>query len=345
MAILSTVIFCMHVHGDVMPARRVGMTIQPRQDVPIRMLSEAVDITIDNNFAHVHCRFVLQNMGFSDTLEVGFPRTYSDLDLYNFAVNVYYYNTNNRIYPPVTDKKLNPISVDESGVEIPLWTTFPMPCYHEGEIIMVSINYSLDLLRKNKMVWSDLLFRYILKTGALWEGTIGDALITVRILNTKPEQISSISPEGYRRDNNVITWHLTDFEPDEDIEIEFIQDVVYDRTQEADRLLKNDPADAHGHYLMGTILYGQSSSGISCAEAVEHFEQAVASDPEHWDARFFLAMAYFKQPDKQLEQLETIIRNKPEYQCTDEVLERLPWIYPKTVSAREWLDMLKNNIK
>ena len=62
------------VSAELMPARGVGKTIRPRTDTSVRMVSEKVDITIDNNVAYVACEFNLINEGPPDTLEVGFPR-------------------------------------------------------------------------------------------------------------------------------------------------------------------------------------------------------------------------------------------------------------------------------
>ena len=305
------------------------------------MVSEVVDVIIDNNMAYVSCRFNLLNHGFSDTLEVGFPRGWSENELNDMRISVIYRDTNTSFDASVTEKKLDPALVDKAGVEIPFWTTFILTCKRENKNIAVMVDYSMVLLRKDKMLFSDLIFRYILKTGAFWEGTIGDAVIHVSIRNTRPEQLAAIKPEGYRRNKNFITWHFTDFEPDKDIEIQFIQDVVFERTQEAKRLLSINPADAQGHFLLGTVCYAQSASGVRSREALHHFEQAVAGNKKHWDARFFLAMTCLDLPLQRLEQLEAIVRNDPEYRCTDEALQIRPWGYPKTNSAREWLSSLK----
>jgi len=227
-AIVSAMILCFNVYGDIMPARGVGKTIQPRHDVPIRMLSEVVDVFISNDVAGVHCRFTLENHGFSDTLEVGFPRGAQEKELYDMDVKV----DGHRV--PVTEKKLKEPNTE---TDIFYWTTFPVPCYHKGPKMIVLVNYTMILFRGDKEFFSDLPFKYILKTGSFWEGTIGDALITVRIQNTNPEQLAVISPEGYQRENNVIIWHFTDFEPDKDIEIRIVQDVVFDCKEEAKRLL------------------------------------------------------------------------------------------------------------
>ncbi len=39
------------IFADLMPSRGVGKTIRPRTDSSVRMVSEQVDITIDNNVA------------------------------------------------------------------------------------------------------------------------------------------------------------------------------------------------------------------------------------------------------------------------------------------------------
>jgi hypothetical protein len=68
-------------------------------------------------------------------------------------------------------------------------------------------------------------FEYILQTGAVWKGTIGQAIITITLPYTiTPENVSlsgrSIEglplqpqPEGYVIEDNVIRWQFTDLEP------------------------------------------------------------------------------------------------------------------------------------
>lgn len=323
--------------ADLMPSRGIGKTIRPRSDSSVRMVSEQVDITIDNNVAYVLCWFELKNEGPPDTLEVGFPRGWGEKELYDFQVW-----SPSELSFTVTEKKLDSAYKDDSGMEIPFWTTFTVPFEKTGQSIRIYISYNSILLRKD-MTFSDILFRYILKTGAYWKGTIGEAKITVTLRNTNFDQITKISPKGFVKNINVMTWHFTDFEPIDDIELHIMQDVVYDRLNMSKMLLKENPDDAHGHYLLGTVYYGQSSSGARCQESLREFELAVANDPEHLEARWFLAMHYLDRPDKRLEQLEAIVKAKPDYIFTDEAFILKPSGYPNTNSARKWLDIINNN--
>ena len=128
----------------------------------------------------------------------------------------------------------------------------------------------------------------MLKTGAYWRGPIGDAVIEVHLKNTFPDQVTSVTPDGWERNGNTISWHLKNFDPDEDIEILIMQDTAYQRREEVKRLLAEDPDNAQAYFLMGTVLNGSDPHGMRSPDALRAFERAVELDPEHWDARWFL---------------------------------------------------------
>ena len=87
----------------------------------------------------------------------------------------------------------------------------------EGIVKKEALNHIASCLKSfepkhgHKAPLSDLLFRYVLRTGAYWKGPIGDAKITIKLRNTGFDKITYISPEGYVRDNAEISWHFTDF--------------------------------------------------------------------------------------------------------------------------------------
>lgn len=70
------VVFChtFFIQANDAPIKSVGKTIQPRNDVPVRMVSEEVTIRLSSHRADVHCLFDLLNEGPPDTIDVGFPR-------------------------------------------------------------------------------------------------------------------------------------------------------------------------------------------------------------------------------------------------------------------------------
>ena len=70
---------------------------------------------------------------------------------------------------------------------------------------------------------------YILRTGALWKGTIGEAQVVVHFPGSMPpggfgpfrSEAMLLSPPGYEVSGRTVTWTFKDFEPDEDIHIEW----------------------------------------------------------------------------------------------------------------------------
>jgi len=70
---------------------------------------------------------------------------------------------------------------------------------------------------------------YILRTGALWKGTIGEAEVVVHFPAAMPpggfgpfrSEAVLLSPLGYEVNGRTVTWTFKDFEPDEDIHIEW----------------------------------------------------------------------------------------------------------------------------
>ena len=75
------------IHGNDAPIQATGKTVMPRTDVPVRLVSEEVIITIDNGVAYVRCYFDLLNEGPKDTIDVGFPRGWEG-ELYDFTAEI-----------------------------------------------------------------------------------------------------------------------------------------------------------------------------------------------------------------------------------------------------------------
>lgn len=307
------------------PVRSVGKTIQPLSDVPVQMVAEEVNIYLTSTKAHVQCFFTLQNQGGLDTIEVGFPRGWEG-DLLEFKAR----DRNAPGLWPVRTMAEYPAYGEYSGEAIPWWKVFEVPFAEVGDTVVVENRYHTFLLPwgpSNRPLSGaeDLRFTYILKTGALWQGAIRSARITVRLGNLPFDQITGISPEGYSREGNRLTWSYTDFEPTEDIKIDIMQDALYERTAIARRILAREPDNAYAHYLLGTVLFNRWTDDRHLDRAEEELRRAIELDPVNWDARWFLAAVYtYKdRPTKSLKnirpQLDAILQGSPGYRCTDKL--------------------------
>jgi len=308
----------------------VGKTIQPLRDVPVQMVSEDVRILLSSTKADVQCLFTLRNEGKPDTIEVGFPRGWEG-DLINFmAKNAY----KSGAYPVET--MAEQASYNEyTGGKLPWWKVFRVPFTSTGQTIAIENHYSTFLQpRGNPIPWNDLLFTYIMKTGALWKDNIEDAMIRIHLYYIPFEQVTSISPEGYTREGNIITWHFKDFKPSQNIEISIMQDAFYERLSIARKILEKEPNSAYAHYLLGTVYFNRRyMDNNQIVEAERELQKAVTLDPKLWDAQWFLALVYVNRDAQSRTlkeskvQLEKMVRENPDYQCTDKLYYQYEWIH------------------
>ena len=304
------------------PIRSVGKAIQPLTDVPIRLVSEKVDITIAGDRAFVSCTFNLLNEGLPVTIDVGFPRG-GESDLNDFIAVV----GNDTV--DVTTLSSEPVYVDpDTAMKMPWWKTFKVPFNKDDREVAVRNSYWTRLGPSTQQRLSHLMFTYIMTTGASWKGSIGEATFTVTLDGIETGRVTEISPDGYKRDGNRFVWRFTDFEPTSNIVIKVMEKKVYDRLVEARGMLEKNSDAARGHYLLGTVYWIEyhSSTDINDypenkTKAQEELLRAIALEPTLNDARWYLATLYDSKREKKLwrEQLETIVKNEPSYRCRDEL--------------------------
>ena len=295
------------------PVRSVGKAIGPLEGVPVRMVSEEIRITLDNNIAHVSCLFKLRNEGPIDTILVGFPRGW-EKDLYDFRA------WTSRGDLSIEEGASAPVYGGEGDEGIKWWKTFRLPLPTTGDTVQVRNYYWTVLSQIDNRTLTDQYFSYVLRTGALWRGEIGDARITVDFRNTHPEQITRLSPEGYARQGQRVEWHFQHLEPSEDISVNIMQDFLFDRWTRALELIEQNPDSSEGHFLLGTYYFNREQPPRK--RAVGEFLKAISINPEMWDARWYLAAELYFQNDRvgARDQVESIVRGNPQYRCVDEAL-------------------------
>jgi len=310
------------VHANDTPIRSVGKAIQPHNDVPVRLVSEKVDITLTGDRAFVSCTFNLLNEGPPVTVDVGFPRG-GESDLNDFIAVV----ENDTM--EVATISSDPVYIDPTtDMEMPWWKTFKVPFNGEGRTVVVRNSYWTRLGPSTQQRLSHLMFTYIMTTGAPWKGKIGEATFTVDVEGIEPGGLVGISPDGYKQDDGRLVWRFTDFEPTENIVIKVMEKKVYERLVSAREMLKNNSDDAWGHYLLGTVYWIEHHSSTDIddyrewkVKAQEELLRAIRLDSKLNDARWFLATLYDNPKEKELwrEQLEAIMKNEPSYLCSDEL--------------------------
>lgn len=99
------------------------------------------------------------------------------------------------------------LSNEGSPHEMPwyIWNT----TFQKGETHRIRVKYSLPKGQNKR----NNFFNYILHTGANWNETIGKATINVRLHDIPEEDILRITPNGYTKEDNIISWTFSDFEP------------------------------------------------------------------------------------------------------------------------------------
>ncbi|MBT4485275.1 MAG: hypothetical protein HOC71_16535 [Candidatus Latescibacteria bacterium] len=342
LTLISILMFCavVNVSANEAPVRAVGKTIQPRNDVPVRLVSEEVRINISSKEASVRCEFNLLNEGKPDTIMVGFPRGWEN------DFNYFYAETYGMKFP-VTTLPVNPNFSEMNGQEMPWWKIFYVPFDSTGQMITVINNYSIDLNFFGLSEFSDLYFKYIMKTGAYWQGKIDEAVFTVYLRQIPFDQITEISPAGFVYEGDRIIWRFTDFEPTQDIEIFIMNDIRYERLVNAKKILKENSDNVHAHFLLGTAYFVEDVHKVGyeiygSVKSEKEFLRVLELDPKHLDARWYLAAIYYyrKSKEKSRKLIEEIIAENPNYICTDKVYPRpsepiIPW-----GSAKSWLKEL-----
>ena len=325
---------CGHAYlwADMAPVRSVGYTIRPIQETSVRMVSEKVEITLNDSLAFVSSRFDMKNEGNAKNLLVGFPRDFEN-DLLDFRAWVDGKEIPVTYIDPIPENKLI------GKRQPPFAVTFTVPFGSSGKTVTVINKYRSrimpDVLYKSLFPMEDFGFTYFLETGASWKDTIGEAVVTVDFGSMPPGRITAISPSGYTKKGYTASWRFVNFEPsmNDRIEIRLIQKIIYERMVEAQALLAKNPNSARAHYLLGTVKYNRTTVGHSSDEhrwmAETEFIKAVELDPGMLDARYFLAVLHLSgtrsgvRPYSAIDQLREIIKRDPDYACRDKAYPAL----------------------
>jgi hypothetical protein len=202
-------------------------TITPLdQHGSVRMVREKVDVRLTRKRALVRCEFVFKNDGKPITVRMGFPeqaRSGGDAQasgrLHNFkstvdgiAVKTRHIGSYNKPHDKYDQREFY------NG-----WFIKDVH-FDAGQSRTIIDEYVSDLGVSNSVdspYDAVYLFKYILKTGRSWKGSIGEAVISVNTSAFSAYCDVSPSLKGYTQRGNTITWTLKDIEPEEDIELIF----------------------------------------------------------------------------------------------------------------------------
>lgn len=200
---------------------RQGETVYPINDNQVWMVAEAVDLRVRSRRTEVEVSFTFRNEGPAREVLMGFPvgspyreEGRGDPELHEFAAWV-----DGEPLDVRREKGVAALAsaVDEAGrpLDYPEWLTFSVP-FGEGETRTVKNRYwASNYYNSIGMISTG----YILRTGRVWKGPIGSAVVSVYLDGVAPHQIISARPAAFRWEDDRLVWRLKEFEPDEDVTI------------------------------------------------------------------------------------------------------------------------------
>ncbi len=194
----------------------VGYGVMPLDNDQIEMVSEVVEVWLYGPSAEVEATFDFHNMGKATEVLMGFPQEKGregrgdSPELEDFKAYV------DGVEVEVTFKEqVEP----RKGLDFAGWYTFKV-AFAPGQTRVVRNTY-----RGAHTYVSDgcRFFNYVLRTGGLWKGPIGQADIIVHLqdglswenfnlLRVGGEFYSAVQPSGYHLVGDKILWHFEDME-------------------------------------------------------------------------------------------------------------------------------------
>jgi hypothetical protein len=257
------------VRADVAPPETPpGADIAPGDETTqVRMLAETVTLTILENVpegslgkAATKAVFTMRNLGMDEELlEVRFPLTFWDGRSDGF------FN-----YPEIQDLRVRvngaavrthrittPNPYDSDDPEVP-WGAFEVK-FPPGEDVLIEVEYTTQAFGDVGSPFA--VYRYVLQTGAGWQGTIGSADIVVQfpyevnnlnILLEGSPGFGGTKPNAILADNEV-RWHYEDFEPtpEHDMEIVIITPETWNKVLRERQNVEQNPNDGEAWGRLG----------------------------------------------------------------------------------------------
>jgi hypothetical protein len=284
------------LHADDAPMQMTTAGLVPGMPgTTVRMAAEKVDINVVERDGGVHAMvnasFDMFNRGPAVTMWTGFPRFsgsgaeyfgvpggFAGFDASNFAD--FHASSGDTVFQPAVQMLASPSTTQAN--EKTQWYVWQMG-YPANATTTVKVSYD-QTLSPEVDGWTDV--SYILLTGALWDGTIGDATVTMSssgsggggtfVVPTTDELKQAFGPQAATvarpesaqptsKTDAQVVWHLTDFKPTFDPFAYYIPAGASQRLTSAQaRLALNAPSSSD--YAAAVQAYldtvGRDSSGL-----------------------------------------------------------------------------------
>ncbi|MEO5618802.1 MAG: hypothetical protein ABIS67_13625 [Candidatus Eisenbacteria bacterium] len=183
----------------------------------VRMVSEVVKARVGRDLVQVDCEFVMKNEGPADTVLVGFPD--GSMGPYRGGGEEHEIESFRSWVDGAEVKCQRAPDADGVNASVGSWWTKRV-VFPSGAVRRIRNRYEVPPswhptgpgAEGPNSTAGYRAFRYILWTGASWNGTIGTAEIVVTLNGIPLEQVVVTSPEA-RRAGRTFRWTFHDFEP------------------------------------------------------------------------------------------------------------------------------------
>ncbi len=293
--------------ADVAPPEQApGSNIEPGQQTRVQMAAESVLIEVLNvkgkgvsalPLAAVTARFTMRNAGDADeTMTVRFPISDpsgmgdgygGQPEIDNITVKV-----NGKLVPTHIITTPNPAGEKDPPIK---WAAFDVT-FPKGRDTKIEVGYILQ--STGYMPYG--AFKYILETGAGWDGPIGEGEITVKLPYPATEEnvVLHESSAGGTIKDGAVTWRFTDLEPtrDDNFHATVLAPSVWQAIVNAREAVERNPKDAEAWLKLARayrqavfVKYGPQTGANFVPQIEDAYKQAQQADPTSAQAHAELA--------------------------------------------------------
>jgi len=263
LVILSASFPQVSAHADVAPPEAVpGSSLVPGGEATrVRMVSETVTMTIlesspnsENAIAKTEAVFTMRNLGdTAEKMSARFPLSFFNGNSDGFGnfpeIAAITAKVNGKTVP--TRREIQPFLNSETSYkerqELP-WAVFDVT-FPPNEDVIIEVVYNVNGFGYYPYEG----FKYVLETGAGWNGTIGSAEVIVRLPYEVSEQNLDLGGQAGHgestssgvRSGNEIRWSFTDFEPTylNNISIVIVTPSLWKKVLKEKETVAKDPKD------------------------------------------------------------------------------------------------------
>lgn len=378
--ILASIFPQSSARADVAPPEAPpGTNLLPGEEITqVRMVAETVTLAISKNpsntqgaIAKTEVVFTMRNLGtVEENMQVRFPLSFfnGNSDGYggfpeipSIAVKV-----DGKTIP--TRREIQPFAASEYAYpardEIP-WSVFNVT-FPPNQDVIIEVVYTV----KGYGYYPYETFKYILETGAGWNGTIGNAEIIVRLPYAVSEQNldltgqagHGVSTAGGVRSGNEIRWQFKDLEPtwQDNIQFVVVAPSLWEKVLKEKETVTKNPNDgeawgrlAKAYKEVAMMLKGylrEDPAGLELyvlsKDAYEKCLALLPNDPLWrygyadllW-ARYYFGVYFSGKADadgilpKALTALQTTLALDPNNQQAKDLLQEIAWALPEAVQV------------